>query len=364
MKYKILGAGPAGLSAAICLANAGYQVDVFEETSVIGGHTGNNIQAIRSYGADLGILGKIKKLGIEITHLNPIYKIMKYSPSHRVDEIYSTDSPLFYTFKRGVEPESLENQLANQARKKGVEILLGKKARIIDCHIIATGSKFDQIGMGYGAVFENSEFDEKTISFFFGNEFVQHGYAYITPFGKHQITIALTSFNKANFSSMEKRFNQFIEKDKIVKEIVNNAEMINRFSGYGHFNVPETAIHKFKYFIGGAAGFVDPARGFGVKYAILSGVLAAKSITSKRGVYDELWKEEFEQELVEGFNRRALLNKLKIQDYERFVKEERINIKQYEKVPNGLKEMLIRLNGALRLREWQKQFGFERIFDL
>lgn len=363
MKYKILGAGPAGLSAAISLANHDFETDVFEETSVIGGHTGNNIQAIRNYGSDAGIIQKMDSLGIKLKHLNPIYKIMKYSPTHKFDEIYSKKEPLFYTFKRGVEQESLENQLAEQAREKGANILLGKKAQVLDCHIIANGSKFDPVGIGYGAVFENSDFDEKTISFFFGNQHIQHGYAYVTPFGKEQITIAITSFSKSDFSTMEKKFDEFIKKDEIIKEILKSAKLVNRFSGYGHFNIPDTAMHKYKYFTGGAAGFVDPARGFGVKYAILSGIMAAKAIINKNVNYDKEWQKEFKQELTEGFNRRVILNKLKIKDYEKFVKNQKISIQEYEKVPKRLKEMLLNINGALQLKQWKKQFNFETLLE-
>jgi len=361
VKYKVLGAGPAGLSAAICLAKNGCKVDVFEETSVVGGHTGNNIQAIRNYGVDKGVIGKIEQTGIKLSHLNPIYRIMKYSPSHRCDEIYSKEEPIFYTFKRGVDSESLENQLAEQAQEKGANIILGKKAKVVDCHVIATGSRFDPVGIGYGAVFENSNFDEKTISFFFGNEFIQHGYAYVTPFGKDQITIAITSFNKSDFDTIGKKFKKFINEDKVVKEILRDAKQINRFSGYGHFNVPDTAIHKYKYFVGGAAGFVDPARGFGIKYALLSGSMAAKTMIDKQVSYDELWKNEFRQELVEGFNRRMLLNKLKLADYERFVKGEKISIEEYEKIPAGIKEAILNINGAIKLRSWKKRFEFEKM---
>lgn len=364
VKYNVLGAGPAGLSAAICLANKDRKVDVFEETSVIGGHTGNNIQAIRNYGIDEGIIDKIEQVGIKLKQLNPIQRIIKYSPSHRSDEIYSNEKPIFYTFKRGVEPESLENQLAEQAQEKGANIILGKKAKVIDCQVIASGSRFDPVGIGYGAVFENSDFDEKTISFFFGNEFVQHGYAYVTPFGKDQITIAITSFNKSDFSTIGKKFKKFISKDKIVKEILRDAKQINRFSGYGHFNIPDTAIHKYKYFVGGAAGFVDPARGFGIKYALLSGAMAAKAIINKEAIYDELWKKEFRQELFEGFTRRMLLNKLKPGDYEKFVKGEKISIKEYEKTPPSIKKMLLNIDGAIKLITWKKQFDFEKMLCL
>ncbi|MFH1256696.1 MAG: NAD(P)/FAD-dependent oxidoreductase [Candidatus Diapherotrites archaeon] len=362
MKYRIIGAGPAGLSAAITLAREGYKVDVFEQTSMVGGHTGNNIQAMRNYGPDKDILGRFKKeASIDLKHVNSIYKIVKFSPSHRFDEIYSKDKPLFYTFKRGVEHDSLENQLAEQARSSGVNILLGTKANVVDGHVVACGSKFGPSGRGFGALYENSDFDEEKIVFFFGNKYVPHGYAYIAPFGKKQVTIAITSFVRSDFAHMEKNFNQFVANDEVVKKIIGEAYELNRFSGYGHINIPHTAVHKHKYFVGGAAGFVDPARGFGIKYAIISGLLAAKAIVGESD-YDDLWKNDFKNELLEGFNRRMLLNNLKIKDYEKFVEGKKISIGEYEKVPSSLKKLLLQANGAIKLMQWRKDFDFEKLF--
>jgi len=192
----------------------------------------------------------------------------------------------------------------------------------------------------------------------------QNGYAYLVPFGKDMLSIAITSFTKSDFKTISERFEKFLKTDKIIKETINGSKRLNSFAGFGHFNVPETAIYKYKYFVGGAAGFVDPARGFGTKYAILSGAMAAKSILNKKLNYDELWKKEFKQELSDGFNRRILLNKLTSEDYEKFVKEEKLNIKNYEKVPNGIKEIFFQINGKVHLRNWQKKFDLSNIINL
>lgn len=357
-----MGAGPAGLSSAIVLSKAGYKTIVTESAPLIGGRSGTNIQAIRNYGSDKDIIKKIESYGIKMPKLNPITRIVKYSPTYRSDEIYSEDEPIFYTFKRGPSPDSLENLLAEQAKSQGAEILLGKTAKVLDCQIIASGSKFDPVGFGYGATFEGS-FDKDTIAFFYGNKLIQNGYAYIAPYGKDMLSVAITSFTKTDFNKISERFEKFISTDKIILDILQGAKRLNSFAGYGHFNVPKTAIHKYKYFTGGAAGFVDPARGFGVKYAILSGAMAAQSILDKRLDYDKLWKKEFEQELLDGFNRRLLLNKLQEQDFEKFVKGEKLNIKDYEKVPNAIKEIFMQINGKVHLQNWQKKYDLKELID-
>jgi flavin-dependent dehydrogenase len=73
-----------------------------------------------------------------------------------------------------------------------------------------------------------------------------------------------------------------------------------------HFDVPEDARTGYSYmnfhlkhaatsngsrFVGEAAGFQDYLFGLGIRYALTSGALAARSIIEERD-YDELWKSE------------------------------------------------------------------------
>lgn len=60
--------------------------------------------------------------------------------------------------------------------------------------------------------------------------------------------------------------------------------------------IPKTAIKGGHLLVGEAAGFQDVAFGFGIRYVILSGYLASKSIIEKIN-YDKLWKEMFLDEL-------------------------------------------------------------------
>lgn len=362
MNFTILGAGPAGLSAAIKLLDCGHSVNVIEQTKSIGGFIGLDIQAIRNYGRDEGILTKFRKEGIDFKHANKILKIVKLSPSYKSDIIFSESEPLFYTFIRGTNKNSLENQLADKVISMGGDITLGQKGKISSADIIACGSKFSPEGMIYGAVFENSNFDSNTVLQFLGSRFAG-GYGYIAPYSKKLTTVALTTFSKQSFGLLEKQFENFVKKEKLVVDLLKNASLVHKYAGHGHFNIPDTAVHKNKLFVGGAAGFVDPARGFGIKYAILSGILAAKSIND--GVnYDSLWKKEFEGELFDGFGRQLLFQRLKDTDYENMVTGKMMNIKDYQKVPHGVKDILLSINAKLSHSQHKAKFSFESINDL
>ena len=362
MKYKIKGAGPAGLAAAIKLAQKGYSVDVFEKAYSPGGGIGSNIQAMRSYGSDEKILETFSNEGLKINKMHPIFKIKKYAPSLKFDMLYSKSTPIFYTFHRGKTKNSLDVQLVEQAEREGVNIHFGKSISLNNSNIIASGSGFDPVGVGYGSEFKGKLKDNETISFFFGDKDVPHGYGYIAPFGTDELTIAITSFRQSDFANLRKNFEMFIKNNPIVSELIDGFERVEDFAGFGHFNVPNTGIYNYKYFVGGAAGFVDPARGFGVKYALLSGLFAAEAITSNKD-YDLLWKESFEEELIEGFGRRLLLDKLKIKDYEKFVKGEVKNIKQYVKVPHSFKKKLLTMQANAHLKSWRKNFDYSNLID-
>ena len=64
------------------------------------------------------------------------------------------------------------------------------------------------------------------------------------------------------------------------------------FAGYGTFALNESNKQNRKLFVGEAAGFQDLFLGFGMKYALLSGYAAAKSIMEEKD-YDMIWRELF-----------------------------------------------------------------------
>lgn len=356
-----MGAGPSGLAAAINVTANGYDAEVFEKNLFLGGNIRTDVQAIRAYGNDSNIMNRLKEYGIKLKHCHPIYRVKRYSPSNRFDLVYSNDAPIFYTVKRGTDFDSLDSQLISIAESQGTKVNFGQPIKINDAHIISSGSRFDPAGIGFGAVFENANFDNNSISFFYGNEQIQSGYGYVAPFGKNYLTISITSFKKTDFPHIKKNFEEFITSNPVIKEITENASKISEFAGFGHFNIPKTAVHNHKYFTGGAAGFVDPARGFGLKYALLSGVFAAQAITSNLD-YDKLWQDDFKNELYDGYGRRLFLDSIRLKDYEKFVSGTETNIKEYQKVPNDLKNTLININAKLNVEGLRKKYSFDKLF--
>jgi flavin-dependent dehydrogenase len=65
---------------------------------------------------------------------------------------------------------------------------------------------------------------------------------------------------------------------------------MREFGGYGNFFLRPSAVQGKKLYLGESAGFQDALFGFGMRYAMMSGFLAAESIV-KGLSYDELWQE-------------------------------------------------------------------------
>ena len=62
---SIIGAGPAGLSAAINLAKAGYEVNVFEKNKSVGGRFNGDFQGLENWSENIDPLKKLKYMGID-----------------------------------------------------------------------------------------------------------------------------------------------------------------------------------------------------------------------------------------------------------------------------------------------------------
>lgn len=89
--------------------------------------------------------------------------------------------------------------------------------------------------------------------------------------------------------------------------MIEGATPVKYFGGFGGFNVPKSAIKDGRLYVGEAAGFQDPARGFGMNYALETGKLAADSIINNQN-YDELWKKQLGFQLKIDYASRFALS--------------------------------------------------------
>lgn len=357
----IIGAGYAGLSAALALNQAGIKSTIYERKFSVGASELENYKAVRNYDMGVDLLDYLKNAGLKVdsSAFHPIHKITKYAPSGKKMTVFSKDKPVFYAVKKATSKDSLDYQLYSQAESEGIPVLFNQNKNLISGDIIAANSIYRNIwAYGYHCVDVNVETDE--ILFFMDNNYAPNGYIYVIPFKDQGAVIAATSFDLS--ANLPQLFGNFIAENPIIQNVLEGSTLINKFSGSAYCNVPKTAEFGGKKFVGASAGFVEAARGFGVRYAIQSGLMASKAITEKVD-YDSLWKAAFEKDLAEGLKRRFLLEKMSNEEYEKLVIDDKISIQKYDKYPGVFKDWLLSLEYSAKLKDWQSKFDLAKLFS-
>jgi len=325
-KIIIAGAGISGLTTAINLAKKGFDVKVFEKNEKIG--TISSICALRNYDLNSDAIRELNVCGVNLKSSGKIKKVVKFSPNENVEE-YSNDV-IFYVLERGVSENSIESQLYIQALDIGVDFVFGKSLEENEAAIVATGPRRVDI-FAYGHIYKNFDFEKDKLYIVYNNLYSPKGYTYILS-SRGKCLICTVSFDKRNFKYIPLNFNFLLRKNELIKKHVGRKNPMKVVRGYGNFDLPRTAKKNGKLYVGEAAGFQDASKGFGIRYAVISGYLAAQSIINKED-YDNLWKTEFYKELKRNLKRRVKINRLTNKDYDYLLRnmEKRIDIDDYVK---------------------------------
>jgi digeranylgeranylglycerophospholipid reductase len=126
------------------------------------------------------------------------------------------------------------------------------------------------IGVGVGFTMEG-DFDPELIEVWLDNSLSLHGYSYVIPFSKHEASLVSASPDKTvNQSTYVKRLKELARLRKWeVQGGWVDFEFWYDFSSYAKDNL---------FVVGNAGSFVEPAFGFGLKWAVKSAKLCAKAI--------------------------------------------------------------------------------------
>ncbi len=324
LSIRIGGAGLSGLTAAINIAKAGFNVKVFEKNKNL--FNGSEICCFRNYDLKIDAIEELRKCGIKIKPNGKVKRVVKFSPNEKAEE-YSK-KPIFYLVWRGDENNSLEKQLYKQALDLGVEFVFGKAVKENEVDIVATGPKRTDI-FAYGYIYKGIDIDKLYVVY--NNLYSPKGYTYIVGL-ENKCMVCAVSFDKKNFKYIPVNFDLFLRKNEFLRKLVGKKKPIKVIKGFGNYDWIKTAENNGRLYVGEAGFFQDPSKGFGMRYAIITGYLAAKSIiTGER--YDNLWKQKIQEELKRDLKRRIEIDKLTNKDYDNLLKNiKKINIDEYVKV--------------------------------
>ncbi len=282
----IVGAGPAGLTAAISLVKNGYDVNLFEQNNDVGLRFNGDFQGLENWSDPEDTLDILNRIGIKINFLcNPYSGSDGYFYGPKLQKIQvKTSRPLFYLIERGSNENSLDQGLRKQAEEAGVNILWGQKLDSVDSQtaIVGTGPKAAD-AIAKGMVFKTS-LDNMFIGFI-NNKIAPKAYAYLLV-NNGKATFATCMFE--DFKNEKLYYKRALRVLNFVIEIdINEPKEFGGFVNF--FNQPKISKDNRILYAGENAGFQDALWGFGIKYAMLSGYLAARSIIANKS-YDELCK--------------------------------------------------------------------------
>ena len=294
----IVGAGPAGLAAAITLARRGINARVYERNAGVGCRFHGDFQAIENWTLEKDALEELADIGIEPTFDRSVVREgVFFDAAGRVRRVKS-DGPAFYLVRRGPEPGSLDRALERQALAAGVEIRYATPCEdLASSAIVASGPcRSDAVDVGY--VFETDQ--EDGVYGAFAERLAPGGYAYLlVSRGRGTIAACLfAEFSRAN-ACLERTVEFF--RQKVGLRMLG----ARRFGGNGNARWPRGARRGEVLYAGEAAGFQDALWGFGIRSAIVSGHLAARALADGRPEeYDRLWRDR-----LGGFLATSLANR-------------------------------------------------------
>lgn len=280
---RIAGAGPSGMAAAIALARAGRRVELHEAKNDVGARFIGDLQVIENASETELVPDFLHRIGIETNfYFRGATWADFYDHRGRSRRIESA-TPYAYFIRRGSFEGTLDRGLLAQARALGVDVRFNSRLDQEQADIVATGPASPD-GLAREITFSTDAPD--AVDVYFNHELSPGGYSYLFILdGVGTFGCAIVS----DFRKIDTYFDHSLEAARRVHPFKVGDDLKTGYS-YMNFHLKQRATAGTALFVGEAAGFQDYLFGLGIRYALTTGHLAARSILEDRS-FDDLWRE-------------------------------------------------------------------------
>jgi hypothetical protein len=271
----------------------------FTSTRIASARFHGDFQGLDNWTGDSDVMDELSSQGIHVNfECHPVHEGIAYDAWGK-SYPYSSSAPIYYLVRRGNDDGTLDHGFLQQALEAGVEVRFEQRYPSDETCVVSSGPRAaDVIAVGY--LFQTKMSDGAWICF--NRELAPLGYSYLLVH-RGRGTVASCMF--ADF----KRKNHYLERTiEFFRERVGlRMEEPRKFGGYGNYDVPGTAVQRGSLLLGERAGFQDPLAGFGIRYAIRSGILAVRSLLDGAD-YNSLWRRDLLDLLRTGLANRFFAN--------------------------------------------------------
>lgn len=304
---RILGAGPSGLTAALNLARAGFEVDVFEKRHDCGLRFSGDLQGVENWSTRQDALDELRACGVE-----PDFRVHSASEIDMVGGRTTVKIQLpgagWYLVERGTAPHSLDQRLRVQAEAAGVRLHFNETLQPGEADIVATGPrKKDIVAVGKGIVFQTDAPDTSVM--LLGHTAARTGYTYLLISGGHGV-MCCGIFDA--FDKLHACWEESVE--RLHARYTFDVRNPRAFGGVEGFSLRPRFREGNALLVGEAAGVQDLLWGFGIRTAVRTGYLAARSFIEERP-YEELAARHIVPGMRAGAVARWLWERASFQDY-------------------------------------------------
>lgn len=285
---RIAGAGPAGLTAALALARAGRAAEVHEMKKTVGAKFFGGYQLLEDFSEREPLLDFLGRIGVEPDFLlRPAAEAELYDAKLRRRVVRSA-RPFGYFLTRGPEEGTLDDSLLRQAGRAGARVVFESRLEAGAARIRATGPRVPD-GIARELTFTTNLPDRVRV--LFDARRAPGGYAYFFVFaGRATFGCALVRDAK----NMDRHFDECLARMREIEDFSVTGGRTG--ASYMTYAIPGRGGAALapggepgEIVVGEAGGFQDYLFGLGIRYALATGEMAARSILTGES-FEELWR--------------------------------------------------------------------------